>query len=215
MLIGLKQKLLNRAAPLMRAYVECKRGIAAIEFAFVAPIMIIFYFGMSEIALAISADRQISHTASVVGDLSTQVAGVDQNEMESMMTAALMVLGVDAADRANVTVELSSFELNADGSTIDRIGYALMGPAISAGGPATFDASAISDMISATSGAVVARVNYKYEPVTMKFMDKVTLSETFVLKPRKSVSVAYDEGGNTTFTCTANSDLSVTCSSSA
>ena len=215
MLIQLQQKYLRTVAPLTRAYLECKRGIAAIEFAFVAPIMIIFYFGMSEIALAITADRQISHTASVVGDLTTQVASVNQNEMESIMTAALMVIGAEADDRADVSIELNSYELNADGSTIDRIGYARMGPAISAGGPATFDPNSISDMISATSGAVVARVNFKYVPVTAKFVETVTLSETFVLKPRRSISVSFDETGNTTFTCTANTDLSVTCSSSA
>ena len=214
MLTSFKQSLFQSSASLARAYAQCKRGVAAIEFAFVAPIMIMFYFGMSEVAMMISADRQISHTASVVGDLSTQVAAINKADMESIMTAALMVIQADSSDRADVTIELSSYELNADGTTIDRIGYALMGPAISSGGPATFDPSTISDMITSTSGAVVARVNYKYEPVTAKFVDNMTLSETFVLKPRKSISVAYDESGNSTFTCTANADLSVACTAS-
>ncbi len=207
---------IGRAKKIVEAFKSDNDGVAAIEFAFIAPIMIAFYFGMSEIAMAITADRQISHTASVVGDLTTQVSGVNQAEMESIMTAALTVIGASADTRGDVTIELNSYQMATDGSgTIDRIGYARMGPAISAGGPATFDPNTISDMISETSGAVVARVNYKYVPVTLKFVDTMTLSETFVLKPRKSISVAFDEGGKTTFTCTAKTDLSVTCASSA
>ena len=193
-------------------YAEKRDGVAAIEFAFVAPVMIAFYFGMSEIALGIGADREVAHTASVVGDLATQVSVVNQNEMESIMTAALTVLGVQPEKRAGVTVELNSYQMRTDGSgTIDLIGYARMGPTISAGGPATFDPNSVADMMSESSGVVVARVNYKYEPKTMKFVENMTLAETFVLKPRKSVAVAFDEGGATTFTCTANTDLSATC----
>ena len=215
MVIRHSNRLKQFAKSAITAYVEKRDGVAAIEFAFVAPVMIAFYFGMSEIALGIGADREVAHTASVVGDLATQVSVVNRNEMESIMTAALTVLGVQPEKVSGVTVELNSYQMKTDGSgDIDLIGYARMGPPISAGGPATFDPSAISDMISETSGVVVARVNYKYEPKTLKFVENMTLAETFVLKPRKSVAVSFDEGGATNFTCTAGVSLAATCSAS-
>jgi len=47
-------------------------GIAAIEFAIIAPVMIGMYFGLAEIASAISVDRRISHGTNVAGDMATQ-----------------------------------------------------------------------------------------------------------------------------------------------
>ena len=59
---------------LIKKYLLDREGIAAIEFVFVAPIMIGMYFGLAEISTAISADRRISHATNVAGDLTTQAA---------------------------------------------------------------------------------------------------------------------------------------------
>jgi len=60
-------------------------GIAAIEFAFIAPIMLFMYFGMAEVATAISVDRQVSHSANVAGDLATQSETVSAAEMTEIL----------------------------------------------------------------------------------------------------------------------------------
>jgi len=54
---------------LIQRYKSAKDGVAAIEFVFVAPIMIAMYFGLAEMSLAISADRKISHGTNIAGDL--------------------------------------------------------------------------------------------------------------------------------------------------
>lgn len=189
------------------------RGVAAIEFALIAPVMLAFYFGLSEISLGITADRNVTHATSVAGDLATQSDKLNKADIEDIMTATLAVLGVRASQRSDVTVELNSYKKT--GSTIETIGYARMGPAISAGGPSTYDPSQLSStMLNSTSGVVVARVNYKYKPATLVFMKNVTLNETFLLKPRKSLSVPFEDGPKKTFSCAANADLSASCTSS-
>jgi len=69
-------------------------GIAAIEFAFIAPIMLFMYFGMAEVATAISVDRNVSHSANVAGDLTTQSQTVSAAEMTEIMTATMLVMGI-------------------------------------------------------------------------------------------------------------------------
>ncbi len=207
-------KNLKRQLPFTHALSKNEEGVAAIEFALIAPFMLALYFGMSEIALGITADRQVAHATSVAGDLATQVATINTDEMADVMTATLAVLGVtyDTVSAQKVTIELNSFQKDTDG-TITRVGYAILGPPISAGGPADYDASGLSDqMLNDQSGIMVARINYAYEPVTLMFMKNVTLNETFLLKPRQSVTIPFDEDGKNAFKCSASKNLSVTCS---
>lgn len=215
--MSLRRNLLSKihgCLPCTHKLIKDQQGVATIEFALIAPIMIAMYFGMSEISLMITADRQVAHATSVTGDLATQLAILDASEVSDVMTATLAVLNVPSNKVDGLTVELNSYEMDIDG-TINRVGYARLGSAISSGGPATYDPSGLNTQIfNAQSGVVVARINYKYLPTTLKFADQTVLSETFIMKPRKSISVPFDENGVSSFTCSAATNLTVTCTGS-
>jgi len=212
MSIRLKLKSgIARHFPTLSKLRKDKDGIAAIEFAFIAPVMIGLYFGMSELAMGIMKDRSVSHATSVSGDLATQQATLNALDLSDVMTATLAVMNVPSSKIGLVTIELNSYEMESDG-TVNQVGYARLGPTISGGGPATYDPSTLnSQMFNAQSGVVVARTNYQYTPVTFKFINNFTMAETFVMKPRKSISVIFDESGASSFTCSAAIDLKVTC----
>jgi len=110
-------------------------GIAAIEFAFIAPVMLFMYFGMAEVATAISVDRNVSHSANVAGDLSTQSQTVSAAEMTEIMTATMLVMGIPKDKYNSVSVEIASFGRLADDSIVNRGIATLNGPF-----PTTFDA---------------------------------------------------------------------------
>ena len=76
----------TRLRKLSGRYREDDRGIAAIEFAIIAPVMIGMYFGLAEIASAISMDRRISHSTNVVGDLSTQQPELRDGEIAEVLS---------------------------------------------------------------------------------------------------------------------------------
>ena len=216
---SLKTHLKSSALTVLRLpsrFAKDNKGVAAIEFALIAPVMIAFYFGLSEVSMAISSDRNVAHAASVAGDLTTQASKLDKLGVEDVMTAAVAVMGIDASERSDITIELNSYRKPPGGGATELIGYARVGPAISAGGPSTYDPDTLgSNMLNTTSGVVVARVNYKYKPVTYAFMENVTLNETFALKPRKSLSVPFDDGtGKSNYTCSVLANLQVTCTAS-
>lgn len=199
-------------------YGRDENGVAAIEFAFIAPAMLFMYFGLLEISLTVGADRQVSHSTNVAGDLVSQVSTVSKADMEDVLEATLAVMNIKAKNRGNVTIEISSYQMLNDASkTRERIGYARLGPPISKGGPATFDPMAIGGrMIKVDSGAIVGRVNYKHKMVTAEYFGDITLHETFILKPRASDVVPFSEGAanHNTFMCTAAANLTVSCSAS-
>jgi len=178
-------------------------GIAAIEFAFIAPVMLFMYFGMAEVATAISVDRNVSHSANVAGDLTTQSQTVSAAEMTEIMIATIMVMGIPQSEYNQVQIEISSYGRDSSNTVVNR-GKATLNGAF----PTTFDASTLDTRIlSNTSGVVVARVNYLYEPLKLRYMpDDFNLSETFMLKPRKSanVDILDNSGANPSnnYTCT-------------
>lgn len=209
-----RQKLMKTVfcrLPALERLRKDNKGVAAIEFAMVAPIMIAFYFGMAEIALGIMTDRNVSHATSVTADLATQLPTLDATEISDVMTATLAVLGVESSKLNEVTIELNSYQMETNGS-VNQVGYARLGPQISQGAANYDPAQLNAQMFNAQSGVVVARLNYKYKPATLMFMSDFTMAETLVMKPRKSISVPFDEGGSTRFTCMAGADRVVNCS---
>lgn len=213
-----KRKLLSSIArrfPTLEKFGKNEDGIAAIEFAFIAPIMLVLYFGMSEISMGIMADRNVSHATAVTADLATQLPTYSAMDVSDIMTATIAIMGIPDSKLSEISVELNSFQKMTDG-TINEVGYARLGPAISSGGPTNYDASVLTDqMFNEQSGVVVARINYAYTPTTLWFLENFTMAETLVMKPRKSVNVPFDEGGASRFTCSVGLDRIVSCTVSA
>ena len=185
-------------------------GIAAIEFALIAPIMIALYIGLAEVSLLVTADRNVSHAASVTGDLATQIETLDVAEVENIFQATLAVMNTSYAKSANITVDMRSFEV--DGSGVKQeIGYAKLGTGLAT----KFDPSGVnSTLLNSTSGLVVTRISYDYTSPSREFVGTPTLSETFMLKPRKSTSIPFVNGVSSTVSCSLSElsgKIKVTC----
>lgn len=71
----LKTRLKNEALKLVftaERFRDEVKGVAAIEFAFLAPLMLLMYVGTIEISSAMAANRKLSRVSSTIGDLLTQ-----------------------------------------------------------------------------------------------------------------------------------------------
>ena len=62
------------------------RGIAAVEFALIAPVVILLYCGFAELTMAMMAERRAAHTASVVADLVAQTPSISSAELTDIWT---------------------------------------------------------------------------------------------------------------------------------
>ncbi|PHR93756.1 MAG: hypothetical protein COA69_03760 [Robiginitomaculum sp.] len=182
-------------------FLKDNKGTAAIEFIFIAPVMLITYFGLAEISLVVSADRGVSHATSVAADLSTQSEILDDDTIEDIFNATLAVMSITPTQAARVSIDMISFEKDGSGN-ITEVGYAKLGSGLSTKftPPATLSAA----LLNATSGLLVARIEYKYvSPSGLGYYVKTpTLSETFMLKPRKSTTIPFINGSSSTVTCT-------------
>ena len=201
--LSLKDKLL--------ALGRNNEGIAAVEFALLSPVMILLYFGLVEISMIIHADKMTSHASNVAGDLATQVANMDLDDVEDIFEATLATMSLPADQIDDVKIELLSYRMLADG-TREQLGTATLNGGYD-GTP--YNPEDIGTrLLTTTSGAMVARVQYNYESVTSEIVSKLTvLDETFILKPRSSADIPFSlDGTPRTYTCTAAGSITVGCS---
>jgi len=195
---------------LCKTYSKDEGGIAAIEFAIIAPIMIGMYFGLAEIASAISVDRRISHGTNVAGDLATQQPDLMDGDIEEIVSAALRVMEVPNVDQ--VSIDMESFILPAAGQPPESHGRIRVNNSV--GNFSNFDPSTLdTKLLNEKSGVVVTRVRYQYTPLELRFFNStVTLEETFLLKPRRSDVVEFQAGTGSLVDCTAAHYSTVSCS---
>jgi Flp pilus assembly protein TadG len=68
------------------------RGVAAVEFAFIAPIMLLLFVGTIELSAGVSVNRKLSRLSSTLSDLVTQSQTLTANDINNIMDAAAKVM---------------------------------------------------------------------------------------------------------------------------
>ncbi len=90
-------------------------GAGAVEFAFVAPILVLIYMGAVEISVALSVDTKVSRAGNITLDLITQGTSITKSEMKDL---------VDVAESIMAPFDGSDIELKFTGITVDASGNA-------------------------------------------------------------------------------------------
>ena len=69
-----------------------RRGVSAVEFALLAPVMIAFYFGCVEISDGVAVDRKVSLTAAALANLVAQSTSLSYNDMTNVLDASTAII---------------------------------------------------------------------------------------------------------------------------
>lgn len=183
-----KHSLLKRALPKRSSLKHLgsdQRGVAAIEFALIAPVAILLYCGLAELTMAMMAERRAAHTASVVADLVSQTPSVTAAQMTDIFNIGNSLIYPFTA----TPLQLRVTGVTADAQGVARVTWsqghglgALTGGAAVSGVPA--------NLLAAGDSIIMADVQYAYtSPLRMTLPNALTFRDTFYLKPRRSPSV--------------------------
>ncbi|MEM1284388.1 MAG: TadE/TadG family type IV pilus assembly protein [Pseudomonadota bacterium] len=165
---------------------KSRRGVAATEFALLAPFMIALWLGSSELTQGVAAERKVSLAASTLADLVTQQTNVTPTEMNEIMNATVAIM--TPFSTANLAIEIAGVEIDEDGATnvvwSDARGAGSSAPTVGEG----YDVPA--ELIRPESFLVVAQLRYAYTPPTMHTITgSLELSDSFFLRPRQSDTI--------------------------
>jgi len=176
---------------------SCIKGVAAVEFALIAPILIAIWLGSNEFGQALMIDRRVTLTTSAVADLVAQSdvlteADVDDyfGVADTLMAPALMsiykpnnfrltVINVRKDGNGNLTVVWAR-KKNGSNAVID--GQYPEGPIEASEIDPDFDA----DIVLPNSFQIIAKGEYDYSPVVGQYIaGTMTLKDMFFAAPRK------------------------------
>jgi Flp pilus assembly protein TadG len=160
------------------------RGLAAIEFALIIPVMLFTFFGIAEVANYILAARKVANVASSAADLITQDTVISDDEMADVMGALDVVLRPFDPDEAQIRI--TSVIADEDGETTVAWSDARNTGAYSEGSPIDMP----EDIVPNGQGVIMTEVSFTYRTLFgMYLTDGMTVSDTFYLKPRRSTTV--------------------------
>ncbi len=81
------KNIATKTSQLLRKFRDGTRGVAAVEFALLSPLLLLVYIGTVEYSLAIAIDRKLSRSASAIADLITQSDQyANENDLFQLMT---------------------------------------------------------------------------------------------------------------------------------
>jgi Flp pilus assembly protein TadG len=177
---------------MIRRFRRDQRGVSAVEFAFIAPILIAFYFGMAEITQAIIAQRRTLGAASGIGDLVAQANGsITASNVDDVMNMSNVLMYPYPVTGTALKICIYSILSDATGKkTIDWY----RGKNESAATCSRSDTS-ISSLSAGVVGpgqsVIMARVKYTYTPTTHIVMKNLvpTFTRTYYLRPRRSAAI--------------------------
>src|SRR5207244_2356005 len=105
-----------------RRVADDQRGVAAVEFALVLPIMLMLFFGASELGDALTIDRKVTHVTSTLTDLVTQSKVITQTDMTNIFNAATSIMTPYAA--TSLKMKVSGIQIDANLNATVTWGFA-------------------------------------------------------------------------------------------
>ncbi|MET0294723.1 MAG: TadE/TadG family type IV pilus assembly protein [Phenylobacterium sp.] len=163
-------------------------GIAAVEFALIAPLMIVLYFGLSEATLALMAEKRASHLASTMADLIAQEQQTDAASLGELVSAAPAIMRPFSSDSARLKLRVTSLVADSHGDAKVAWSYASAGQSRRTRGSGVPEMPA--DLLAPTEGVVLAEVTYEHRPIVgMVLRETLQFNERFYLRPRRTNQV--------------------------
>lgn len=157
-----------------------RRGLAALEFALMAPMMVVTLFGSIELTELLSCNRRAENTAASVADVISRDTVITDEEIDDIWAASTALMYPNAV--SPLKMRISSVQINSasDARVLWSDGHNGLAPR-GAGSAMTLPAGM---MIPGTS-VIVAETNYRYTPPIGVFL-KVAfdLNHTEYRRPR-------------------------------
>ena len=171
------------------------RGIAAVEFAMIAPLMIVMIFGMIDVSMGVGVDRKVTMVAQSMSDLASRATAVDDTEFTNFNRIGVAMLSPYPTTDLSVTI--SQVYIDPTNNGVGKVywsnGTAVRSVNSSYTVPAGLIGKDASGKVLPDQYLILAEVKYIYKPIIGYVVAKsgITLSEVSYTRPRQSSCVNY------------------------
>ncbi len=157
-----------------------ERGVSAVEFALLAPVLIAFYMGLSEFCQGYMAQKRMGHVASMVADLVAQkdtVTTADLTDVFSIGGLIMKPFPTTTLKQRVTSVTRTGTQAKVDWSRGDGL----------TARPKDEIVTLPADLLEDGQSIIMAEATYDYESPADYLMPGLTrFSHTYYLRPRTS-----------------------------
>ena len=182
----------------IRRFGRDRRGVSAVEFAFIAPVMIGLYLGCVEISDGVAVDRKVSLVAGALANLTSSCSSSNANsgscpnnilsatEMNNILAASSAIIAPYNAANLTMTVSCLSVDANQNVTMKWSTGTLQSGSVT------------IPPVLAAVPGTLIySTVSYAYTPIVgYTITGSLTLSDHMYMSPRTQAP-SYPDSAHT------------------
>jgi Flp pilus assembly protein TadG len=175
----------RRAGCGVARFAKERRGLAAVEFAMLLPMMMTLYLGSVEISTGVAIQRKVTLTAHALADLSSQFTAIANADMSNILNASAdIITPYPSAKLASVVSELA---IDANGQATVVWSDTLNGTARPVGQIVTVP----TNLAVANTYLLLGEAQYSYKPsVGYVVTGTLSLSDQIFMRPRQTNSIA-------------------------
>lgn len=163
---------------LFRRLARDERGISAVEFALLAPVLIAFYLGLSEFCQGYMAQKRMGHVASAVADLVAQEETVNTSTLSDIFSISALIMKPFSATPLKQRV--SSVTRTGNQAKVDwSRGSGMTARAVNS------TVTLPVDLLADGQSIIMTEATYDYDSPADYLMPTITqFSHTYYLRPR-------------------------------
>lgn len=184
---------LSRAARIARHFRADRKGVAAVEFALVLPVLIVMYFGTLELTQAVSVNQKVTHLSSSVADLVTQTQSISGTEMSDIFKAASSIMA--PFDPTSLKIIIAAVDFDEDGN--GKVGWSAAHQTSPYATNQPPPVSIPNALQIPNTQVIIGKVDYTHNSMFSQILYDIIgrssfdYEELFILKPRISDEVTF------------------------
>lgn len=162
------------------------RGVSAVEFAFVLPMLVLIYVAGYQLSDALSAYRKVTIATRAIADLTTQYVTVTDTDLDMVLGASQQIMTPYSPDNAVTIVS----EISVDAKGLATVTWSrprpLTATPLAVGSPYTLP----PDINQPNTSLIIATMTYNYVPtVASTLIGMIPMHEQIIMSPRRSSSI--------------------------
>ena len=195
-------KMLVRRASVLRVarfwlkfFIRDERGVSAVEFALLLPLMVLIYAGVVDVSRGVDANRKVSRIASVVGDLVSRQISVMPAQLDDIFKigATIMASSIKAPEIRISFLRVEKLENSQN--FIVKLDWSQKTAGFTESenkGEREKKQIFLPDMLrQEVMNYIRVEAQYAYEPLLAAVLPPINMEEIYYISPRYSDSIRY------------------------
>lgn len=158
-----------------------RRGVAAVEFALIAPVLILLYMGLAEVTMALMAERRAGHATAVIADLVAQDTLTTKSELSDTFAIAEEILSPFPGSGMSGRVTAIRADINGSPKVVWSYGKGL-----TALGKGSTVSDLPANLMEPFDTLIMSEMSYSFNSaIKYALPNAMVFKEKYYLRPRK------------------------------